>query len=521
MLAFGAILQAQPRVGLVMPFENHTREANLDWIGESVAGTLSADLASPEFLMIGRRERATAFDKLGIPASSIVSDATIYKVADVLDADEVVLGNYEYQDGIFIVKAQVLDMQGPHLSQTFTESAPLLNLLNVEAGLAWQLQQFLRPGYPLSKEAFLAERPAPRLDAFENYVRGLLAKNRAQQIQFFRNAERLDPSYTPPAFELGMSYFQDHDYPTSILWLSKLRRNDPDYLEANYFLGLAYLHQEDYERSAASFRMVEQQLPMNEVYNNLGIVLARMDKPGALEYFEKAVQSDPTDPIYQFNLGYAQWKRGNCMLAGDHLRKALDTMNVPVWRALYIECLRKNGQEDEADRQVRFLPQGSGAQKFDKLERLKEDNDGSSFRQLLRVVQLQEERKHSKLSAVEHSDLHYQKALEYQKDAAERQAVEELAMVLELEPENSLAYLDLASIHFKAGRLEDAARSADQSLEREASPEGYVLKARVLAAQGKAEDAQKMLGSALRLDPSNSAAATLRDEWNARAASRQ
>ena len=118
---------------------------------------------------------------------------------------------------------------------------------------------------------------------------------------------RLDPRFAAPAFELGMISFRDRDYPTSILWLTKIRREDPDYLEANFFLGLAYLYREQYERAATAFRVVEQQLPLNEVYNNLGIALLRQERPGAAPYFEKAVESDPEDPVYQFNLGYAYW----------------------------------------------------------------------------------------------------------------------------------------------------------------------------------------------------------------------
>jgi len=509
-------------VGLVLPFENATRNPNLEWISEGFFEMLTADLASPRFLMIDRRERAAAFDKLGVPPSSILSDATIYKVADVLDANQVVLGRYQYQDGVFTATAQVLDMEGPRLSRSFRESGPLSSLLDIQSGLAWQLQQFLRPGYPLSKQEYLAERRAPRLEAFENYLRGLLAKDRGQQIRYFRTADRLDTAYTKPAFELGMIYFQNHDYPTSILWLSKLRRPDADYLEANYFLGLAFFYQEQYERSAAAFRVVEQKLPLNEVFNNLGVALARMDKPGALQYFERAVQSDPADPVYQFNLGYAQWKRGNCLQAGDHFRMAVETTPPPLWRQIYIDCLQKNGQKEEAERQSRLLGAGpaTGNVKFEKLEQPKDTYDGVSFRQLRRMVQLQDELKHSKLTPLQHADLHYQKALDYLKDGSERQAVDELEFAIECDPEDARAYLELASIHLKAGRLEEAAQSADRSLGWEKTPEGYVLLARIYAAQGNVEQAQASLDTALRLDPSNSAAVALRDELITRAASR-
>ena len=507
-----------------MPFENRAGNANLDWIGESIAETLTSDLASPRFLMIGRRERASAFDSLGMPASSILSNATLYKVADVLDANQLVLGNYAYEDAALTITAQVLDMQGPHLSRTFAEFGPLETLLDLQAGLAWQLQLFLRPGYPLSKQEYLAARKAPRPDAFENYLRGLLSKDKLQQIRYFRNAQRLHPEFTQPAFALGMIYFQDRDYPTSVLWLSKLGRSEPDYLEANYFLGLAYLYQEKYEQAAVVFRVVEQKLPLNEVYNNLGIAMARQDRPGAVQYFEKAAQSEPADPDYQFNLGFALWKRGNFAEASEHLRAAVENLenpDLPVWRALYAECLRKIGETEEADRQARLLPttMQPGKVRFENLERPKDDYDGTSFRQLRRLVQLQEELRHSKLNTREHAELHFQEALEYLKDGMERQAVDELELVMEFDPDDARAYLEMAGIHLQAGRLEEAARLASRALEWDQTPEGYVLLARIYIAQGRVEEAAAALYDVLRLDPSNSPAASLREELDALATS--
>ena len=60
-----------------------------------------------------------------------------------------------------------------------------------------------------------------------------------------------------------MISFRDRDFPTSILWLTKFAAKTR-ILEANFFLGLAYLYREQYERAAAAFRVVEQQLPLNE-----------------------------------------------------------------------------------------------------------------------------------------------------------------------------------------------------------------------------------------------------------------
>ena len=52
---------------------------------------------------------------------------------------------------------------------------PLLNLLDVQNTLAWDLLRQLRQEELVSKNNFLAGLPDIRLDAFENYVRGITA----------------------------------------------------------------------------------------------------------------------------------------------------------------------------------------------------------------------------------------------------------------------------------------------------------------------------------------------------------
>jgi len=521
--------RGQVEVAIVFPFENNTRNASLDWIGESFVEGLSANLSSSRLMMLGRQERAAAFDSLGIPSSNILTSATIYKVSQALDADKVILGSYDYSNGEFKAVAQVLSMPGPGLSKRFEETGPLANLLEMQAGLAWQIRRFLWPNQNILKSEYLREYKGPRLDAFENYVRGLMEKERGGQIRFYRTAQRLDPLFTKPAFELGMLYFHDKDYATSILWLSKLRPPDPEYLEANYFLGLAHLYLEQYERSASAFRVVARRLPINEVYNNLGIALARQERPEALQYFEKAVQNDSNDRDFLFNLGYAYWKRGNCEQAIPHLQKAIRTASPPAWRVVYIQCLRQAGQTEEASRQARSLGQQEGSQwtpdmeaaKLQRLERIKNNHrDGASLRQLIMLTELQTEIKHAKLSLAEHVELHYQQAQQLLQEGFDREAMEEFQRAIDYSPDDPRPYRELAQMHATRGRLEEAVKYLNQSLQQEENAEVYLSLARLYLQQGKLPEAEAQVKAVLRLDPYNTAAASLQEELNSKSNSR-
>ncbi len=519
----GSLVGAQVDVGIVLPFENDTRNPNLDWISESFVEVLSPHLASSRFLMFDRRERAAAFDSLGIPANAdILSNATIYKVAETLDANKVILGSYDSEAGVLTAVARVLDMEAPSFSPEFFESGPLESLFEIQAGLAWQIQRWLRPAFSVSREQFIRMRPAPRLDSFESYLRGLDSTERAEQVRFFHAATRLDPRFAAPAFELGMISFRDRDYPTSILWLTKIRREDPDYLEANFFLGLAYLYREQYERSTAAFRVVELRLPLNEVYNNLGISLQRQNRPGGVPYFERAVESDLHDPDYRFNLGYAYWKRGSFQEAIPHLQASLGLDRSPEALAVYIRCLEETAQAEESRRLMatltREFPQWAEDRDPDRLEnveRPKETYEGSSFRQLSMLMQIQAELMHSGLPSSEHVALHYQQAREFIESGADREAIEELHTVIDYDPEDLDAYRDLARIYQEAGRWDEAARVLSYPIQREPRAPDFLWLARIYMEQEKLDDARAQLDAALRLDPANAAAEALRQELNA------
>jgi tetratricopeptide (TPR) repeat protein len=524
---WGTHLLAQVQLGAVLPFENETKDASLDWIGESFAEMLSSELNSSRLMMIDRRERAAAFDSLGVPDTRILSIATVYKAAEVLDADKVVIGSYQFQEGVFSATAQILDMTGPSLSTRFTESGPLASLLELQSGLAWQLRRSLRPDFPLTKDEYVAEREVLRLDAFENYVRGLIASEKAQRIQYFRTAQRLEPRFTKSAFELGMIYFKDQDYRTSIPWLAKLRKGDPDYLEANYFLGLAYFYLKEYENSTTAFRVVEQELPLNEVYNNLGIAQARLNRAGAIQYFEKAFQSNPADTDFRFNLAYAQLKRGSYAEANETLTGAEDPPDLPEWRAIRAQCLQQLGRKEESEQELALLVEehpewanGNDPARLQDLERPKDSYDGVSFRQLQRLVELQEEIKHAKLSLSDHVELHFQEARQFLEEGSDREAAEELQVVIDYDAENASAYRELAKVHLRGRQLDEALKCAKYALRWEPSAESHLLLARIYMEQGKLEDSQAQIETALKLDPSNTSAASLREELNSRSVSR-
>src|ERR1700679_308603 len=85
---------------LVLPFFNHAKSANLDWIGESIAESVNDSLASSGLLTLDRGDRLEAYRRLSLRAGAEITHASIVKIGQALDASSVVYGSYELLPGL-------------------------------------------------------------------------------------------------------------------------------------------------------------------------------------------------------------------------------------------------------------------------------------------------------------------------------------------------------------------------------------------------------------------------------------
>ena len=64
----------------------------------------------------------------------------------------------------------------------------------------------------MTRDQFLKASSPIRLDAFENYIRGVLATSELQKVHYFREAVKLNPNYTLAMLQLGKTYYNNHEY---------------------------------------------------------------------------------------------------------------------------------------------------------------------------------------------------------------------------------------------------------------------------------------------------------------------
>ena len=365
----------------VLPLFNldQNKSSNLDWIGESVAETIREALSSGGLLVLPREDREEVYHRLSLRTAVVLTKASVLKIGEELDAGQIVFGEL-HVDGAdspatnlkanLHIAMHVIDLKKLHEGPGFTEDGPLENLSQMETHLAWLILRRLAPESAPSEEAFMHDRAPVRVEAMENYVRGLMASNSEQKTRFFTQAAKLDEHFSQPNFQLGRLAFARKDYKAAGQWLAKVTKGDSHFLEAAFLRGICKYHENDFDAAADQFRMVANEIPLNEVYNNLGAALSRKNDAAATDDFNKALEGDQADPDYWFNVGYSLWKQGKFELAAANFRAVLDrSPNDQDATTMLGYCLKMEGPR-------------AGDPRSEGRERLKTTFEDSAFRQL-------------------------------------------------------------------------------------------------------------------------------------------
>jgi len=485
---------------LIIPFENASNNAGIDWIGEAFPEVLSNRLSSSSLFVMGRDDRLSAFDHLGIPASAKPSRATIYQVAQQLDADYVLMGDYRLNNdnansnggGNLTIHARLMDVARLRLGPELTESGPLTNLITLQTALAWDILHALDPASKVAKADFVARFPALRLDALENYVRGITAGTDQEKIKRFKEVTRLEPANTLAMLQLGKTYYNMRDYESAVIWLAKVPPGGPVANEAQFYLGLASFYSGHMEKAEAAFRTLASRLPLTEVYNNLGVVSARRGQHGARGYFEKSVQSDPNEPDYRFNLAVELCREGDNEGAMRELRQVL-AIHADSEAGTFLEAISAGAPPAR-------LP----------LERIKRNYDESSFRQIALEIENSNEARLQKSDAPTHVAFHVQRGQELLEAGLPGEAEKEFREAVLLDPASPDAHTGLAHVLESSQDSTGARNEARMSLKLKPTAEAYLVLARLDLNDKKTAAATQNVEHALTLDPANAAAAALK-----------
>ncbi len=483
------------RILLVLPFDNRTGEPNLEWMREAAADLLSSRFTSAGFAPMSRADRMYALDHLGLPEGFQPSRASALKLAETLDADSIIVGSFTMDGKQLVAEGQVVNV--PHLRMTpvVTARGQLGDMIRIFDTLAWELTRQLDPSFDVAEQTFVAAGQNLRLDAFEQYIRGITEPDQAERERHLEQAVKLSPDFSPAWMALGREEYNSQQYDQAAQSFARVDPASRDALEAGFYRGLSFLFSGNYPEAEKSFAQVAKTLPLAEVLNNEGVAISRQGHDGT-SLFVQAAADDPSNADYHFNLAVSLKRHGNNAVAMNELARSLK--------------LRPNDSEaqalEEAWKPVVSAANSDPGATPDPLERIVRTFDANAFRQ---AAQMLDEMDAARMAALT-------PAQRAQKLCGQANGYLDRGLVLEAErlyreaeaadPGSPQTHVGLARVRQRSGDLEGARKEAQASLQIAPTADAYVILAQLDLFANQLKPAEDEANTALKLEPGDRAA---------------
>jgi len=489
------------RILLVLPFDNRTGQPSLEWIREAAPELLGSRLASAGFAPMSRPDRLYALDHLGLPQGFQPSRASSLKLAQTLDADSIVVGSYLTDGTNIVAEARLVDVPHLRMSDPVTARGEMREMIAVFDSLAWQLTKQLDPGFSGSEETFVAAGKGLRLDAFEQYIRGISEPDQQERLRHLKQAVLLSPDYGQAWMALGREDYLGQQYEAAAAAFSKVGRSDPDALEAGFYRGLTLLFSGNYPKAEESFGGVAQILPLASVVNNQAVAVSRRGRDG-IALFRQAVATDTNAADFHFNLAVSLKRHGN----------------VPEALTELAQCLRLHPNDSEAQslQDAWKAPASATEGKPDPLERISRNFDAVAFHQAAQMVEQVEATRLAALSPQERAQKLSAQGKDYLSRGLLLEAERLFLAALTADSRVAAAHAGLAEVRERTGDAGAARAEARVSLERMPSTDAYLVLARLDLATGRMDQAAYEIAEALKIDPINKVTLELKRQFEAK-----
>ena len=545
-------------VVMILPFENNSNLPEYNWVGESFANSLSDLLRVPGLVVLSNDERELAYQRLGLPLTTIPSLATAIRLARAANATMVVLGNYSVtvaQDkatGTILGAARVIKVNegrlmgevmpdGRWASRIFDFGDPLTELQRMQGRLAFDVLYARDKAFPFTRNELIERATKVPQLAFQTYLKGVLLtddsqENKEKRVNYLKNALKLYSDakggavYPEAAFELGQFYFQEQDWKQAAEYLSRLQKEDPHYTEAAFYAALAY-HKQGNPRSALDVLMPltpeNSKTPLTSIVNNAGAisVQASRDEKNVKEredllsqgtrFLKRAAESSsPDDSIVRFNYAYALFLSGKYAESAEQLRPiiAADPRDGQAY-FLLAKALEKAGQTEQAaaadDQAKRFLPSYAKWQ----VEWQKSQTTGNvalRLRQAFNRSDIPTVTEPGETPGQGSPQEFLAQAQKLYQDGRDEESLQLLRRVLTLEPTSAEAFLLIGRINQRLGDQQAAISALKTAIFWESKTiDAHILLGRIFLELGDRGQALAYARSATQIDPNNQEAIAL------------
>lgn len=516
-----ALQAAQQGIYLVFPFESVGASPRYDWLGEGLEELTIQRLSAAGLQAYSHAGRIGELDRSGLPPNAKLSRASMLRIAQNLDADFVVLGRFTSDGQTLAVEAQILRVNPTRLLPAVKESGALASLMDVHLRLLWRLLTANEHAYTKSLDEFTkAQRPL-RLDAFEHYVRGLMATDDEARLRDLREGARLEPEWPDPDFAIGEVYYARRDCDSALIWLGKVPKTHDRYVEAVFATGVCRLLMNQPDKAEEVFTSLQEAMrnsmvsgaDLPEILNNLALARARQgNSAAAVTDLRRATELDPDEDDYPFNLGVLALQKNDSAGAADYFREASGRQpDKAENRAMLILALEKAGKKTEADEEREnaaetFGPDALPVERLDaktdaltKMERVRPELDTTTLQ--LEIASAGTGASSAGAAPTETPAGRIRRGRQELSAGRVDAAEAEFRAALADDAGSASAHNGLAEVFRRRGKLDDSAKELQASLEIRDSAAVRTTLARVYLAQKKIDLAKQEAQRALKLAP--------------------
>jgi tetratricopeptide (TPR) repeat protein len=507
---------------LVLPFTAETDQTARGgaggtlWLGEAASLLLTDGLATLGHTTLGRGERLSAFDHLRLPMRANLTRATMVRVGELVGASEVVFGDIRLADSERLsVRVRIVQLGPGRQLPDITDAASLDGIFALFDRLSSKVAAGIGKATPVGAPA------APRLslEAFEAYVKGVVAATPATAQRFLETAMSLAPRDPRILLALWQTYADQDEHEKALAMANAVPADSPLARKARVAVALSLVELRRFDGAHKELMALAKQRPAPALSNALGVVQLRRGlltgPESATAYFDRAVNARPDETSFLFNLGYAYALAREVPTALQWLRETVrfDAANGDA-HLVMSSLLAGSGRQIEAQRELdlaRLLGTSVETAKLSLgpavppgLEQLATDLDVDSPVRLETAVGNPAERDQRQVA-----QYHLDRGRRMFEERRDRDAINELRRAAYLAPYEEEPHRLLGQLYQRAGRLAEAIDELTVALWAKETPAGRIALGTALLENGDLEGARREAERALVLQPSSAEAKAL------------
>ena len=336
---FNKNLSAAPRSLAILPFENLQKDSSLLYLSDGIPENLINRLSSfPDVKVFAR----SATFKLADSSKSISS------LKKLLNADVVLTGQLQQNDGVYYLSCQLVDaanqnqiwgnkyeMTGDDISQV--EDSIITSLMNPLRITLLDKSKGIQQNKPVNPQAY-AEYLKGRYLSY-----GSTPEESEKALSHFREAIRIDPKYAAAYAAIANEKIVQSLFSTASqkeiinearTAIEAAKALDPNLPEIYTSEGaLKFYYDWDWKGAVESYKKALELDPGNAtIYIRYSATLADVGRyKEALPLADKAVELDPVSISSLHNLGWTNLVASNFQKSADAFQKALDLHPTWVW----------------------------------------------------------------------------------------------------------------------------------------------------------------------------------------------